>query len=77
MPIRLQHRGVPYLHGREDGENTHIVLIQLELYYPNTTWLCLPAKVFEQLSQYKARHGIHIWEEAFEPLLGVTAGVKS
>jgi hypothetical protein len=36
----------------------------MEMYYPNTSWLCLRRDVFEQLYEYKMRHGIPTWEQA-------------
>jgi len=47
------------------------------LYYRDTAWLCLARETFERLHEYKGRHGLHTWEQAFERLLGVTAAVKS
>jgi hypothetical protein len=41
----------------------------IELYYPNTNWLCLRRDVFDKLSQYKMERGIPTWEEAIERLL--------
>ncbi|HTZ60237.1 MAG TPA: DUF6084 family protein [Acidobacteriaceae bacterium] len=36
----------------------------MEMYYPNSSWLNLRRDVFEQLYEYKVRHGIPTWEEA-------------
>jgi hypothetical protein len=41
----------------------------MELYYPGSTWMCLRRDVFEQLQDYKVRHGIPTWEEAVERIL--------
>jgi hypothetical protein len=41
----------------------------IELYYPNSTWLCLRRDVFDKLSQYKMDRGIPTWEEALESLV--------
>jgi hypothetical protein len=49
----------------------------MDLYYPDTAWMCLEREIFERLHEYKARHGLHTWEQAFERLLGVTAAVQS
>lgn len=49
----------------------------MSLYYANSAWLCLPRDIFDQLYDFKSRHGIPTWERAFERLLGVTAGAKS
>lgn len=49
----------------------------MNLYYANSAWLCLSRDVFDQLYDFKLRHGIPSWEQMFERLLGVTAGAKS
>jgi hypothetical protein len=41
----------------------------MELYYPNSAWLCLRLDVFERLYQYKRRRGMPTWEQALESLL--------
>ena len=41
----------------------------MELYYPNTAWLCLRKDVFDRLYEYKSRHGLPTWEQALESLL--------
>lgn len=41
----------------------------MDLYYPNTSWLCLHRDVFERLLQYKMDHGIPTWEQTLERLL--------
>ena len=41
----------------------------MELYYPNTAWLCLRKDVFDRLSSYKTSHGLPTWEQALENLL--------
>ena len=41
----------------------------MDLYYPNSAWLCLRRDIFESLYQYKIRHGIPTWEQALEQLL--------
>ena len=38
----------------------------METYYPNSAWLCLHKDVFDQLYQYKVKHGIPTWEEVME-----------
>lgn len=44
----------------------------MDLYYPNQNWLTLRRDVFERLDDYKRRHGIPTWEQAFETLLSAT-----
>jgi Family of unknown function (DUF6084) len=41
----------------------------MEIYYPNTAWLCLRRDVFDRLSQYKMQQGIPTWEETLERLI--------
>ncbi len=41
----------------------------MDIYYPNTAWLCLQKDVFDQLYQYKREHGLPTWERAIEKLL--------
>lgn len=43
----------------------------MELYYPNSAWLCLRKDVFERLYQYKVERGIPTWEEVLERILPV------
>jgi Family of unknown function (DUF6084) len=47
----------------------------MEIYYPNTAWLCLRRDVFDRLSQYKMRRGIPTWEQVIESIL--PAAVKA
>lgn len=41
----------------------------MDSYYPASAWLCLRRDVFERLYEYKVKHGIPTWEQAFESLL--------
>jgi hypothetical protein len=41
----------------------------MDIYYPNTAWLCLRRDAFERLYQYKIRHGIPTWEQTLERLI--------
>ena len=41
----------------------------MDLYYPNTAWLCLRKDVFDRLHEYKMRRGIATWEQAVERVL--------
>ncbi len=43
----------------------------MDLYYPNTAWLCLRRDVFERLYQFKVSQGIATWEAALERILPV------
>jgi hypothetical protein len=46
----------------------------MDLYYPNSAWLCLRKDVFEQLQDYKMKHSIPTWEEAIERILAPAEG---
>ncbi len=41
----------------------------MDVYYPNSAWLCLRRDVFERLYRYKIDHGIPTWEQALERML--------
>jgi hypothetical protein len=41
----------------------------MDLYYPNSAWLCLRKDVFDQLHDVKSRCGLATWEQALEALL--------
>jgi hypothetical protein len=41
----------------------------MELYYPNSAWLCLRRDVCDRLYEYKCRHRLPTWEQAVESLL--------
>jgi hypothetical protein len=41
----------------------------MDIYYPNTAWLCLRQDVFDRLYEYKRRRGIPTWEQALESIL--------
>ena len=41
----------------------------IDIYYPNTAWLCLRRDIFEKLSQYKMNRGIPTWEETIESII--------
>ena len=41
----------------------------MDAYYPNSAWLCVRRDVFDQLFQYKVRHGIPTWEQTIERIL--------
>jgi hypothetical protein len=36
----------------------------MDMHFPNTSWLCLRRDAFEQLYEYKMRHGLPTWEQA-------------
>jgi Family of unknown function (DUF6084) len=44
----------------------------MDVYYPNSAWLCLRRDVFEDLQRFKVARGIPTWEQAFEALLAAS-----
>lgn len=56
---------------KEASYNLPVTLWQqmIEHYYPNSTLLRLHRDVFEQLYQYKIRHGLPTWDETLMRLL--------
>ena len=40
----------------------------IDIYYPNSAWLCLRRDIFDRLYQYKVRNGIPTLEQALESL---------
>jgi hypothetical protein len=44
----------------------------MDIYYPDTAWLCLRKDVFDRLALYKSRRAMSSWEQAFESLLAAT-----
>lgn len=43
----------------------------MDLYYPNSAWMCLRKDVFDRLNSYRSRHGLPDWEQVLERLLSV------
>jgi hypothetical protein len=43
----------------------------MDLYYPNSSWMCLRKDVFDRLNAYRSRHSLPTWEQAMERLLTV------
>src|SRR5262249_7088224 len=41
----------------------------MEIYYPNSAWLCLRRDAFERLSRFKRRRGLALWEQTIDALL--------
>ena len=49
----------------------------MEMHHPNSAWLCLRRDSFEQLYNYKVRHGLPTWEQAIaKALAGESASAK-
>jgi hypothetical protein len=41
----------------------------MDVYYPNSAWLCLRRDIFEDLHRFKVDRGIPTWEQTFEIML--------
>jgi hypothetical protein len=41
----------------------------MDIYYPNSAWLCLRRDIFERLYKYKRQQGLPTWEQALESIL--------
>jgi hypothetical protein len=41
----------------------------IDLYYPNSAWLCLGRDAFDRLYRFKSNQGIPTWEQAIERLV--------
>jgi hypothetical protein len=81
IPICLQFSGTVFYAGLEgalqvapiswDKETRFRLPVKvwrdmMELYYPNSAWLCLRKDAFDRLYQYKVQHGIPTWEAVVE-----------
>ena len=88
VPLCLQFSGTIFYEGDESGlqvaqipwskEAKYRLQVQvwkemMDIYYPNTAWLCLRRDAFDRLNRYKMRRGIPTWEQALDSLL---AGVE-
>ncbi|MGH9916047.1 MAG: DUF6084 family protein [Pyrinomonadaceae bacterium] len=43
----------------------------MDIYYPNSAWLCLRRDVFDRLYRYKMQRGIPTWEQTLTSILPV------
>lgn len=48
----------------------------MNLYYPDTVWLCLRRDVFQRLYEFRSQHGLPTWEQTLERMLGLTMGAE-
>jgi len=84
VPLKLLFSGTVFYMGRGgalqiaqipwDRETTFRLPVRvwkemMDLYYPNSAWLCLRKDVFDRLHRYKVRRGLLTWEQALESLL--------
>ncbi len=65
----LQVAMVPWEKEASFGLPVRVWQDMMELYYPNSAWLCLRRDVFDRLQAYKRRRGLPTWEQALEELL--------
>jgi hypothetical protein len=49
----------------------------MDLYYPNSAWLCLRKDVFDALNNYRSRHGLPTWEQTIQRLLAAEEAGKA
>jgi hypothetical protein len=66
---QLQVMQIPW-----DRETTYRLPVRvwqdmIEIYYPNTAWLCLRRDVFDRLNLYKMQQGLPTWEQTLESIL--------
>lgn len=90
LPVSLLFSGTVFYTGREglqvaqipwDRESSFRLPIRvwkemMDLYYPDTAWLCLRRDVFQRLYEFKSRHGLTTWEQTLECMLGLTVGAE-
>lgn len=74
---RLQVTQIPW-----DRETTYRLPVSvwqqmMDIYYPNSAWLCLRRDVFDRLYRYKREHGIPTWEQALDKLLPQSVAAAS
>jgi hypothetical protein len=66
---RLQASPIPWEKETSFPLPVPVWMEMIDLYYPNSAWLCLREDVFDRLYLYKSRQGLPTWEEALERLL--------
>jgi hypothetical protein len=75
-PMGLQIAQIPWDRAATYRLPLRVWKEMMDLHYPGTAWLCLRREVFERIEEFRARHGISSWEQTFERMLGLTAGVR-
>jgi hypothetical protein len=65
----LQVAQIPWDKEASFGIPVRVWREMMEIYYPNTAWLCLRKDVFDRLARYKTENGLPTWEHALEQLL--------
>ena len=84
IPVCVMFSGTVFYKGREDTLQVSQVpwdrevnlrlpvsvwKQMMDMHFPNTAWLCLRRDAFQQLHEYKMRHGLPTWEQAIEQAL--------
>lgn len=72
----LQVEQIPWDREAKYRLPVHVWKEMMDIYYPNTAWLCLRRDVFNRLSQYKMRQGIPTWEQTLDSLLPAASETK-
>jgi hypothetical protein len=91
IPLCLLFSGSIFYEAREgnlqvaqipwDRETTYRLPVRvwremMDIYYPNSAWLCLRRDVFDRLNLYKMRLGIPTWEQTLESILPPTEDIN-
>jgi hypothetical protein len=84
VPVAVMFSGTLFYEGSEgtlqisqvpwDRESSYRLPVSvwkemMEMHHPNSAWLCLRRDAFEQLYNYKVRHGLPTWEQAIAKAL--------
>jgi hypothetical protein len=99
IPVTVMFSGTLFYVGRDgalqisqvpwDRESSYRLPVSvwkemMEMHHPNSAWLCLRRDSFEQLYNYKVRHGLPTWEQAIAKALAasdastkISEGVKA
>ncbi len=74
--VGLQIAQIPW--GRDANYRVPVRLWKdmMDLYYPNTAWVCLRRDVFERIEEFRSAHGNTTWEQALEQMLSEASELK-
>jgi Family of unknown function (DUF6084) len=75
-PTGLQIGQIPWDRGASYRLPVRVWKEMMDLHYPGSALICVRREVFERVNEFRARHGISTWEQTFERMLGLTAGVR-
>lgn len=75
----LQVAQVPWDREANFGLPVAVWKKMMDVHYPNTAWLCLQREAFDQLYEFKVRHGLPTWELTITRILAAerAEGVKA